>query len=110
MAYKLENTLTRNFVNCIKHETKYNFLFMEYVHLTKNINNIKKEETKREDKNETCKYEGRNLQKKKKKKSNSEIRTTDVTTKNTKPLGDIIPCKTQRKTRNMKSCKYVPEY
>ena len=41
------NTLTHNFVNCIKHETKYNFVFMEYVNLTKIINNIRKTETKR---------------------------------------------------------------
>ena len=96
--------MTHNCVYCIKHETKYNFLFMEYLNLTENIKNIKKE-----NKNDTWKYKGSNLQKKKK-KSYSEIRTTDVTTKNTKPLGDNKPCKTQRKTRNMKSCKYVPEY
>ena len=47
MAYKPENTLTHNFVNCIKHEMKYNFLFMEYVNLTEIINNIRKTETKR---------------------------------------------------------------
>ena len=47
MTYKPENTLTHNFVNCIKHETKYKFLFMEYVNLTKIINNIRKTETKR---------------------------------------------------------------
>ena len=47
LAFKPENTLTHNFVNCIKDETKYNFLFMEYVNLTKIINNIRKTETKR---------------------------------------------------------------
>ena len=45
--HKPENTLTHNFVNHMKHETKYNFLFMEYVNLTKIINNIRKTETKR---------------------------------------------------------------
>ena len=39
--------MTHNFVNCIKHETKYNFVFMEYVNLTEIINNIRKTETKR---------------------------------------------------------------
>ena len=48
MAYRPENSMTHNFVNCKKHETKYNFLFMEYVNLTKIIiNNIRKTETKR---------------------------------------------------------------
>ena len=64
MAYKPENTLTHNFVNCIKHETKYNFLFMEYVNLTKIINNIRKKKLKEENKKDTWKHEGRNLQKK----------------------------------------------
>ena len=39
--------MIHNFINCIKHETKYNFLFMEYVNLTEIINNIRKTETKR---------------------------------------------------------------
>ena len=37
----------RKYINCIKHETNYNFIFMEYVNLTKIINNIRKTETKR---------------------------------------------------------------
>ena len=64
MAYKPENTLTHNFVNCIKHEMKYNFLFMKYVNLTEIINNIRKTETKRGEQKDTWKHEGRNLQKK----------------------------------------------
>ena len=63
MAYKPENTLTHNFVNCIKHEMKYNFLFIEYVNLIEIINIIKTE-TKRGEQKDTWKYEGRNLQKK----------------------------------------------
>ena len=39
--------ITLNFVNCIKQEMKYNFLFMEYENLTKIVNNIRKTETKR---------------------------------------------------------------
>ena len=50
MAYKPENSLTHNFVNCVKHETKYNFLFMEYINLTKIINDIRKTGTKRGEK------------------------------------------------------------
>ena len=38
---------THNFLNCIKHEMKYNFLFMEYVNITEIINNIRKIQTKR---------------------------------------------------------------
>ena len=68
--------MTYNCVYCIKHETKYNFLFMKYLNLTENINSIKEE-----NKNYTLKYEGRNLQKK-----NSEIRTTNVTTKIITPI------------------------
>ena len=52
MVYKPENTLTHNFVNYIKHKTKYNFLFMEYVNLTENITNIRKK-LKEENKNDT---------------------------------------------------------
>ena len=81
LAYKPENTLTHNFVNCIKHETKNNFLFMEYVNLTKNINNIRKTETKRGEQKWHLKI--RRTKSTNKKKSNSEIRTTDVTTKRT---------------------------
>ena len=51
------------FVYCIKHETKYNFLFMEYVNLTKIINNIRKTETKRGEQKDTWKHEGRYLKK-----------------------------------------------
>ena len=68
--------MTHNYVYCMIHETKYSFLFMEYLNLTENINNIKEE-----NKNDTLKYEGRNLQKK-----NSEIRTTNVTTKIITPI------------------------
>ena len=63
---------------------KYNFLFMEYVNLTKNINNIKKAETKRGDRNETWKYEGRNLQ----------IKTKKNPTARSEPL--MLPLKVQR--------------
>ena len=42
--------MTHNFVNCIKHEMEHNFLFMEYVNLTEIINNIRKTETKEENK------------------------------------------------------------
>ena len=52
--------MTHNFVNCIKHETKYNFIFMEY---NKIINNIRKIETKRGEQNYTWKHEGRNKKK-----------------------------------------------
>ena len=38
---------SKYFVNCIRHETKYNFLFMEYVNVTENINNIRSKETER---------------------------------------------------------------
>ena len=47
---------------------KYNFLLMEYVNLTEIINNIRKTETKGGVQKDTWKHEGRNLQKKKKKK------------------------------------------
>ena len=50
----------------------YKFLFMEYVNLTKVINNIRKTELKEENKIDSWKYEGRNLQKN---EPNSEIRT-----------------------------------
>ena len=52
--------MTYSFVNCIKHETKCNFLFMENVNLTDNINNITKAESKGGEQNDTWKYEGRN--------------------------------------------------
>ena len=45
--------MTHNFVNCIKHEMKYNFLFMEHVNLTEIINNIRKTETKRGEQKDT---------------------------------------------------------
>ena len=44
---RLQAHLWHNFVNCIKHEMKYTFLFMEYVNLTEIINNIRKTKTKR---------------------------------------------------------------
>ena len=50
--------------------------------------------------------------KKKKKKSNSEIRTTDVTTKNTTPI-TARPHHTLYNTAQNKECesfKYLPEY
>ena len=83
MAYKPENIMTHNFVNCIKHETKYNFLFMEYVNLTKIINNIRKTQNKR---GEQKLYFKTWRTKFTKKKISSEIRTTDVTTKTTTPI------------------------
>ena len=45
--------MTHNFVNCIKHEMKSNFLFMEYVNLTEIISNITKTETKRGEQKDT---------------------------------------------------------
>ena len=54
---------------------------MEYVNLTEIINNIRKTETKRGEKKIL-----ENMDEIYKKKSNSEIRTTDVTTKNTMPI------------------------
>ena len=45
--------MTHSFVNCIKHEMKYNFLFMEYVNLTETINSIRKTETKRGEQKDT---------------------------------------------------------
>ena len=48
--------MTHTFVNCIKHEMKYNFLFMEYVNLTEIINNVRKTETKRGEQKDTWKH------------------------------------------------------
>ena len=56
---------------------------MEYVNLTKIINNIRKTETKRGEQKMILENMKDEIYKKKKKKSSSEIQTTEVTTKST---------------------------